>query len=262
MSSESGYDTSVPVKNIWERDIVKNAWNSAPIKNAWDQEENPVAEEEYKDPQLDGQEVKPKKKLIKPKLEKLETTENKPIKNLKKEKAFVYDSSSSINSSVNSSINSSVNKSIYTDILQFSKIGLEKPIKDIISKLLFISKINVGEKLNTKEFFVRDNNIITQRLIRTIKNYIYNDLGEYKQDALKFLENTIKEALEFVYIYYTKQDEFSKNIAFLLLKNIHECKQGIENLSQTYSNDRNFVSDIQSLIQTLNLKLDLYSRKK
>src|SRR5690349_5944076 len=88
----------------------------------------------------------------------------------------------------------------YSTLQLFSKAGLEQPIKDIISKLLFISKINVGEKLNVKDYFVRDNNSITQRLIRTIKNMISQDSGEYKLDTLDFLKNTITEALEFIFI--------------------------------------------------------------
>ncbi len=170
----------------------------------------------------------------------------------------------------------------YSTLQLFSKIGLEQPIKDIISKLIFISKINVGEKLNVRDYFVRDNNSISQRLIRTIKNFFSQDTGEYKEDSLKFLENTISEALELIFIYYPKSKDnekedfnsdtnsermfpsssggaikldFNRSIALLLIKNVKDCKIGIENLKQTYSYDRNFVSDLQALLQTLDIKL-------
>lgn len=179
----------------------------------------------------------------------------------------------------------------YSTLQLFSKVGLEQPIKDIISKLLFISKINVGEKLNVRDYFVRDNNSVSQRLIRTVKNWTSQDSGEYKKDTLKFLQGTITEALELIFIYYPKKldfsgtgaesrnrtirssasdlnpdgfqsddrkkiMEFNKSIALLIIKNIEESKKGMDNLKQTYTYDRNFCSDLQALIQTLEIKLN------
>jgi len=135
----------------------------------------------------------------------------------------------------------------------FSHTGSEIPVHEIISRLKFLSKLRPGEKINVKYLFIRDNNSIWQRLLRTIINTISD--GESKNETLEFVKNVINSAFDLIYVYRKTPDNFRSDITNLIIKNLKESKTGLESLIQTYDNDRLFVSRIETFLQTLDTRL-------
>jgi hypothetical protein len=143
----------------------------------------------------------------------------------------------------------------------FTQTGSEHVVNDIISKLIFISKVKKGEKLNTKELFVRDNNDILQRMVRTVRSNVFWDDGENKESTITFLSTVTNEALNLISIYRKDpNNEFNNNIADLLSQNVENCLQGLESLIYTYREDRIFSSQIETMIDTLKLRVQAFNK--
>lgn len=144
----------------------------------------------------------------------------------------------------------------------FTQTGNEHVVNDVISKLKFISKTKPGEKLNVKELFVRDNNEIWQRFLRTMRNSILWEDGESKESTLAFTSSVTDEALNLICFYRRNaKNTFDNNIADMLTKNLEEALNGMESLLDTYKDDRKFSSQIETLMNTLNLRLEAFVRK-
>jgi hypothetical protein len=143
----------------------------------------------------------------------------------------------------------------------FTQTGSEHVVNDIISKLIFISKVKKGEKLNTKELFVRDNNDMLQRMVRTVRSNVFWDDGENKESTIIFLSTVTNEALNLISIYRKDpSNEFNNNIADLLSQNVENSLQGLESLIYTYREDRIFSSQIETMIDTLKLRVKAFSK--
>jgi len=148
-----------------------------------------------------------------------------------------------------------MNKNNYTDQLTLS---LNKnPVKDVISKLRFLSKIKPGEKLNVKEYFVRDNNSIFQRILRSIRN-LSAEGAESKDATLEFIEQITDETLDLICTYRAhsnNDDDYKHYLSDMLIKNLENSKKGIRNLFKTYEYDRIFVSRAEAILQTLDARI-------
>jgi hypothetical protein len=143
----------------------------------------------------------------------------------------------------------------------FTQTGNEQVVNNVISKLIFISKVKKGEKLNIKNLFVRDNNDILQRFLRTIRNNILWEDSESKQSTINFLSSVTDEALNLVSIYrQNPNNEFNNNIADMIVDNIKKALQGMESIVHTYKDDRLYSSQIETMLNTLNLRLKAYDR--
>lgn len=135
-------------------------------------------------------------------------------------------------------------------------------VLEIISKLNFLAKIRKNEKINVKELFVRDNDSISQRFIRTLKNWsdYFSSLNnvESKEATLNFINDTITTSLNLIYYYKSEHDEnkkYKKDMASLIITNLNLSINGINNLIATYQNDRKFISDAEAVMQTLHIKI-------
>ncbi len=136
----------------------------------------------------------------------------------------------------------------------FEQIGSDQVITDILSKLKFLSKIKVGEKINCRFYFVRDNNSLIQRFLRTIRNFSAEN-SENKTSTLEFINDIINKTINLICLYKTNGNPFSQQISELLIENLKESKNGILNLVKTYEDDRIFVSKLESFIDGFELKL-------
>lgn len=144
----------------------------------------------------------------------------------------------------------------------FTQTGNEQVVNDVISKLRFISKVKDGEKLNVKELFVRDNNEIWQRFLRTMRSNILWEDGESKESTMAFISSVTDKALNLICYYRTNPDiEFSNNIADMLTNNLEEAIKGMDALLVTYKEDRIFSSQIETLMGTLTLRLKAFNSK-
>jgi hypothetical protein len=142
----------------------------------------------------------------------------------------------------------------------FTQTGNEQVVNDIISKLRYIAKVKSGEKLNVKELFVRDNNEIWQRFLRTMRNGVLWEDGESKESTLAFLTSVTDEALNLICFYRKEVDnEFNNNIADMLTRNLEDALKGMESIIDTYKDNRIFSSQIETMMGTLTLRLKAFN---
>jgi len=135
----------------------------------------------------------------------------------------------------------------------FDQIG-DDQVNNILSKLKFLSKIKIGEKINSKYYFVRDNNSILQRFLRSMRNLTAEN-SENKNSTLEFISDTVNRTIHLICIYKKSNNIYSKQISDLLIENLNDTKTGIKNLTKTYEDDRIFVSKLESFIESFDLKL-------
>lgn len=141
----------------------------------------------------------------------------------------------------------------------FTIIG-DKKVQETLSKLKFISKLQQGEKVNVKDLFIRDNDSIVQRILRTFKNYSTYISGstivESKEATLLFIQESVNEAITLITLYSANNAEpFQKHIAEIITQNLDISKQGIRNSIDTYKQDRKFMSEAEAVIQTLEARI-------
>jgi hypothetical protein len=148
---------------------------------------------------------------------------------------------------------------------QIFAITNDKNIHNIISNLNFISNIRVGEKINVKDLFVRDNDSIVQRVLRTIRNMgtflSSSEVVESKEATLMFITETLNSAITIISIYKSASEDYKRNIANILIQSLDASKKGIRNVIQTYNSDRKFIAEASAVIKTLEARIDSMRRK-
>ena len=93
----------------------------------------------------------------------------------------------------------------YIDIYQemdpaqiFSLTGDTK-VQEVIGRLKFMAKIRHGEKINIRDLFVRDNDSVMQRFLRTFRNVTTflssSEIVESKEATLSFIQSTVNDAI-------------------------------------------------------------------
>lgn len=122
---------------------------------------------------------------------------------------------------------------------EFSKSGM---MSEIVCKLIFLSKINEGEKINVKSMSITDNSMYAN-----VYRYLFTT--ESKETTYEFIKNTIDNA--FSVLCLSKNQELTDTI----IKSIIDSKNGIIKLQQTYSLDRMFVSKLETLLKLIELRL-------
>ena len=110
--------------------------------------------------------------------------------------------------------------------------------KLIISKLKFIASIEIGKRVNLYNYTLIDDNILNNILRR----FVYNDS---RWHTLRFIDNTVSNAFEIARKYSRREDIQDKTLVNRIIEDIAASIRGIENLCQTYKNDRKFVADVQ-----------------
>ncbi len=127
--------------------------------------------------------------------------------------------------------------------------------KEIITKLKFISKIQPGDKVNTKPYF----SIVHDDWITSIFRKFYN--FESRIQTLQFITETIASTFQIIeQIKRTSiQSEIgdTTNILNNLYKDLIACKEGISNLFQTYKNDKIVVCQLETIIENIDLFLQM-----
>jgi len=125
----------------------------------------------------------------------------------------------------------------------------EKTVYLVLSKLKFLSKIKPNEKINVKNMTLVEHDRFQVNLYR----FVY---GESRQTTLDFINSVLSEAIDICSSYLFREEKFYRQIGGMLLEGVEECRQGITNLTTTYTDDRMFVSKLDTLMKTLNIKMD------
>lgn len=116
-----------------------------------------------------------------------------------------------------------------------------------IKHLKFISKIKRDEKINTDTLSIVKNDYYS-RVMRTKS-------GQSRKDTIAFFKTVLNHAIQ-IYQFYSDEDmKFNKDVCDLLIKNIEQAKKGLLNSAMTYSDDADFGTEIETIIELLDIKL-------
>jgi len=120
--------------------------------------------------------------------------------------------------------------------------------KETISRLKFIGKIQIGDKVNLKSMYIQPDGLITQ-LLRSINQ-------DNRSKTLIFLQDTITKTFEILKFYEKSTKASDQIMCSNLIIDLKNSKNGLNNLKETYTLDVKFVCDLDTLLQTIDAKLD------
>jgi hypothetical protein len=128
----------------------------------------------------------------------------------------------------------------------------EKDYLDTIAMLSLISMIKPGDKFDTDNYAIVPNHIISS-ITRTIQR------TQSRTNTLDFIIQTIDHSIE-LYCEYVSSSNTGE-YADLIRTHIDKAIIGIENLSNTYSDDLEFVSRTNTYIAMLKIKISQFDDK-
>jgi hypothetical protein len=131
----------------------------------------------------------------------------------------------------------------------FVKDGSERSVQDIVSKLKFISKIEEGEIVDVRSSTIMEVGW-TSSLYRT-----FFTRNESRKTTLDFFRQIISNAFDMITLYLNAKDSFYIQIGTMIFESLQESKIGIANHGKTYRKDRMYISQIETLILTLDKEL-------
>lgn len=119
--------------------------------------------------------------------------------------------------------------------------------KETISKLKFIGKIQIGEKIDIKNMYLEPDSIITQ-ITRTV-------LQNNRNKTLVFIHDTISKSFEILHCYQKSKKKSEQLMCVYLIEDLKNSKSGLNNIKKTYEKDAKFCCDIDTLLQMIEAKL-------
>jgi hypothetical protein len=119
--------------------------------------------------------------------------------------------------------------------------------KETISRLKFIGKIQIGDKIDLKNMHLQTDGLFTQ-ISRTINQ-------ENRNKTLVFIQDTINKAFEILKCYEKSTKNSDKIMCLNILNDLKSSKNGLLNLKETYSFDIKFCCDIDVLLEMIEAKL-------
>jgi len=119
---------------------------------------------------------------------------------------------------------------------------------EIISNLKFIGKIKAGEQINIDSL-----SICSRNMFSGVYRSIY---GESRDKTFYFFSLTIKRAFEKIQAYINSDRISDKMLCKNLIQNLYYSIEGLNNLKETYNDDRGFVCDLETLIENIQLRLE------
>ena len=119
--------------------------------------------------------------------------------------------------------------------------------KETISRLKFIGKIQINEKIDLKTMSIMQDGIFTQ-LSRTV-------FQDNRNKTLVFLQDTINKAFEIIKCYGNSNKNSDKLMCLNLIHDLKNSRNGFNNLKETYASDIKFCCDIDVFLQMIDAKL-------
>ena len=120
---------------------------------------------------------------------------------------------------------------------------------DNISKLKFIGKLKKGDKINIKYMVVQQNNLITK-----LNRKLYN--VDNRTNTLNFISDTVKKGFEELLLHINNNTVFDTNIGNNITADLDNCKIGLGNMKDTYSDDLMFCCKIDTILQEIDARLE------
>ena len=119
---------------------------------------------------------------------------------------------------------------------------------EIISRLKFISRIQKGEKVNTKYLYVQPVGFLTG-LARTLFNQ------DNRGNTMNFIQSTIIRAFDILSSHKQSEKQSERITCINILQDLKKCKGGLVNLKDTYVIDVKFCCDLDVMIQEIDAKI-------
>ena len=119
--------------------------------------------------------------------------------------------------------------------------------KETISRLKFIGKIEINDKIDLKNMSIMHDGILTQ-LSRTV----YQD---NRNKSLVFIQDTISKAFEILKCYENSKKNHEKLMCLNVINDLKISRSGLKNLKETYILDIKFSCDIDVLLEMIDAKL-------
>ncbi len=129
----------------------------------------------------------------------------------------------------------------------------DSKVQEIISKMRFIGNLKPNQIMDVNTLSLSDSNWQTS-LYRTMINL--PGIRESRDITYNFINTSINEAIYQASKYISSSDNFHIRTGLMVLASIDEAKNGIRNLTETYRNDTHYVSKINTLLETLENKLE------
>jgi len=119
--------------------------------------------------------------------------------------------------------------------------------RETISRLKFIGKIQIGDKIDLKNMHLQSDSLVTQ-----ISRTVFQD---NRNKSLTFIQDTISKSFEILRCYDKSKKNSEKIMCLNIMSDLKIAKNGLRNLKETYLHDIKFCCDIDVLLQTIDLKL-------
>jgi hypothetical protein len=122
--------------------------------------------------------------------------------------------------------------------------GMDSGISEISSRVKFIAKIQRGEKVDTRHMLVHADSLYNQ-ICRTIFS------TPDRNCTYQFVETTIKLCFEIITVHRQSHKIEDRCIVFNLVNDLRAAVKGINNLKDTYIEDRMFCCKLDTLIEEI-----------
>jgi hypothetical protein len=130
----------------------------------------------------------------------------------------------------------------------------ESEIEKISSKLKFISKIDPGQKISVNSNYIQNNTYFT-----SVVRYL---TGENREKVYNYICDVVQDSFSVLDSLSDSSNDYDIKICRNLIGDLLELKPGLQNLKQTYSRDKNYVSKMETLGQNLDVKIEELCNKK
>lgn len=125
--------------------------------------------------------------------------------------------------------------------------------KDVIKKLKFISKIEVGERINVSSVSTASDSWFGS-LYRSF-------FKESRGKTFQFLSEVIDRSFELIILYQDSVKISDRITCAQILDDLLSSIKGLKNVQQTYHEDRNFYCDVDTLIGSIFARLAEFYEK-
>ena len=119
--------------------------------------------------------------------------------------------------------------------------------KELISRIKFIGKIQIGDKISIKNMVIQPDGYVTQ-IARSL-------LQDNRSKTLVFLQDTFFKTFEVLKCYEKTNSTSDKLMCINLIYDLKSSTNGLKNLKETYNTDVKFTCDIDVLLQIIEAKL-------
>jgi hypothetical protein len=144
--------------------------------------------------------------------------------------------------------------SVFKDSSSYTLRGMDIK-QETISKLKFIGQLTKGDKINTRNgrLYIQPVSLGTS-LSRTFYNQ------DNRENGVSFCQDTITNSFELISMYERSNDPADQSMIQNLISDLNKARTGLANLKHTYVADTMVGCKIDTLLESIEVKLGKYSR--